>query len=377
MEKSRKVQIVRSLILGIIALIIGVFGMKKLGKSNDKKPKPFSFDRQKIEVVEVKNKSLTLNYESTGRLKAYHQLEIFSEVSGMMKSNNFREGNYFSKGNLLLSIDDSELRENISSQRSQFKALLTRLMPDLSIDFNEDYEIWHNFLSNFSSNNALDKLPESQNLRLKQFLTGKNVFSTYFSIKSLENRLAKYKIYAPYNGILIQTNIEPGSMVRAGQLLGLFSSKNTFELEAPVNKKISDQIKTGSSVTLFGQDGKSYQGIVQRKNQSIDPQTQMINIYILVNSNSLKQGEYLSLKIAGNQVDNVYEIDRNQIVDGQYIYLVNKDSSLVKRKITILSTADNKAIISDIEEGSLIPRTYLSTALDGMKVIPEIIKAEQ
>ena len=54
-----------------------------------------------------------------------------------------------------------------------------------------------------------------------------------------------------------------------------------------------------------------------RINQVVDAQTQMIKIYIQVKSKELKEGQYMSIKVEGNKVDQSMRIPRKLINNGK------------------------------------------------------------
>ena len=55
--------------------------------------------------------------------------------------------------------------------------------------------------------------------------------SNYYGVKSAEERLNKYKITAPFDGVISTSFVENGTMARAGLILGEFINSDSFEIE--------------------------------------------------------------------------------------------------------------------------------------------------
>ena len=63
-------------------------------------------------------------------------------------------------------------------------------------------------------------------------MTGRGIISSYYGVKSAEERLNKYSITAPFDGIVSSTFFENGTMARAGLVLGEFINSDSFEMKS-------------------------------------------------------------------------------------------------------------------------------------------------
>lgn len=360
----------RSIILGAVALLVGFIALKQLGKEETKNAPKISFRSKAVDVEVVKLSDIPVNIEVSGRLKARNRLELYSEVSGVLKSSNFRAGSKFAANQTIASIDDSEFRAQLKAQKSTFMGLISQSLADISLDYPDDYETWKTFLQNIDPNKPLPKLPSLSNQQLKQFISGKNILSNYYAIQSQEVRLRKHHISAPYSGVLSETSIDPGTLVRVGQKLGTFTQQGGYELEASVSKTDLAYLKIGSKVSLFSEEfNKTYPGVVSRINTIIDPGTQLVSVFLNVNSPDLYEGSYLVAKISGGTATNSLKIRRNLLVDNG-IYIVQEDSTLHLQSVEIVNYLGESAIIKGLKNGNIVPTQTISGAFEGMKVIP-------
>jgi multidrug efflux pump subunit AcrA (membrane-fusion protein) len=306
-------------------------------------------------------------------LQATNRLELYSEVTGVLLTSNFREGQQFAAGQIIASIDDAELRTALTAQRSNFMTIVNQALADISLDYPADATAWKTFVQNIKPSQLLPSLPKLDNVQLKQFISGRNILTAYYNIQSQEIRLRKHKIAAPYSGVLSEATIDPGTLVRAGQKIGTFVQLGTYELEAPVSRNDLKHLKVGSTVKLKSTElGKEFNGTVSRINSIINPTTQMVSIFLKVTGAELREGLYLKATINGGAEQNALLVDRNMLEDGKAIYTISADSTLVLTPIEVISFLDEKAIIKGIKNGILIPNKAISGAFEGLKIEPSV-----
>ncbi|MEM8898422.1 MAG: efflux RND transporter periplasmic adaptor subunit, partial [Bacteroidota bacterium] len=150
--------------LAIVLLIVGAIVLNVL--NSQKKPaerKPPSKGLKMVKVVPVKNETLDTKVELTGRLIAKEKIEVFTEVSGVLlpDNNRFKEGNYYKKGQALISIDDTEHQMNLLAQKSSLMNQITLMLPDLKTDYEESFPNWESYLRDMDIKQPLKELPEA------------------------------------------------------------------------------------------------------------------------------------------------------------------------------------------------------------------------
>lgn len=361
--------LIRSIILGVAVILIGIIGSKILQKLKEP-PKPFiSFQTTNVRTQEVILSDIQHSIKVQGVLTAMNRLELFSEVSGVLFSQKFRSGQNFKKGEVLLSIDQSEFLPQLKAQKSNFIALLNQSLVDLSIDYPEDYAIWNDFSQSISPEKALPLLPSSSKESIR-FLTNRNVLATYYNIKSAENRATKYQIVAPFSGTLTETLIDPGALVRVGQKLGTLVQSGVFELETFISQSELSYLKIGDKVSLFStQNKKMYVGKLSRIGQSLDVKTQLLPIYITISGNNLNEGMFVEAEINAGIIKDAFSLNRNLVKDNA-VFAIQKDSTLKSIPVSLVTFNENNAIIKGIPSGTIILKNELSSAFEGLKVIP-------
>ncbi|AWX43962.1 hypothetical protein HME9304_00961 [Flagellimonas maritima] len=365
-------------ILGILLIVISIFAARQI-INNKKRPKSRVERSVKTVFVDtVQNKTVPIVIESNGNLLAKRRVELYSEVQGVLKSSYklFKTGQRFKRGQSLLRIDDSEYYSSVKAQKSNFYNLLASTIPDLNLDFPEIAPKWQDYLNQVSVDKALPSLPEMASDKENYFINGRGIISNYHTIKNLENRLSKYNIRAPFDGILTQALVNEGTLVRNGQKLGEFIDPSIYELEVAISKTYGYLLKEGGQVTLSNLEGtQKWTGDVVRINGRVNPETQTVSAFIEVKSEDLKEGMYLNASLMAKEESEAIEIPRKLMLDNNEVFVV-KDSLLAVQKVNPVYFSEKKVVLKGLADGTVLLSEPVPGAYPGMLVrIAEIENA--
>lgn len=318
----------------------------------------------------VLNTDIPISIKANGNLVASRKVEIYSEVQGIFKETNqaFKSGQTYKKGQTFLRMDSQEFYTSLLAQRSTLYDLITGMMPDLRFDYPEAFDHWEAYLKEFDIEQNLLPLPEPINDREKYFINGRQIVSTYYGIKNLEERLKKYTIRAPFDGILTESLVNPGTLIRSGQKLGEFVSTDDFELEVDVNQEFIDILKVGEPVILTDLSGENqWRGMVRRVNGRLDQTTQTIKVYIGVRGANLIEGMYLEANIAAKSEKNALEISRSLLQNENQVFAVENGELLILEVEPVYFT-DRTAVVKGLQDGMKILSRPVPGAYEGMLV---------
>ncbi|NNF35286.1 MAG: HlyD family efflux transporter periplasmic adaptor subunit [Saprospiraceae bacterium] len=360
-----------TIVIGIVVLGAGFFIARGLA-STEKPARPVKEAvAQTVFTETVKNVDIPVTVVESGSLMAKNRIDLYAEVQGVMQTSgkDFKPGSVYSQGELMVSIRDNDFYAQLQAQKSTLQNLIASALPDLRLDFPEAYEKWDNYIRDFDINEPVAPIPESESDKEKFFITGKNIYTTYYTTKNLEIILSKYRLRAPYNGILIDAIVTPGSLVRPGQKLGEFIDPSVYELEVSVSKSQMDYLAVGKRVVVRDQDtaGKKWNGKITRINGKVDPGTQTVKVFIEVRGKDLYEGLFLEALINGRYEKNAYEINRSLLVDESKVFVV-EDNAL--RLVTVDPVVFNEktVIVKGLENGREIISKPISGAYTGMVV---------
>ncbi|THH35516.1 efflux RND transporter periplasmic adaptor subunit [Neolewinella litorea] len=370
--KNKTVRNVLKFLLGAGIIALGFFGMRYLSSLKEEAPRrPVEKRVRTVETRTVNNADIATTLDVQGRLQAYNKIELYSEVGGMVEETGrpLKEGTYFPKGEVILRIDDTEPRLNLQAQKATLLNSIAQIMPDLKIDYPESFPAWETYLDNFNVDEPLPPLPTAADQREKLFVAGRNLFTQYYNIKSLEERLSKYLIRAPFAGVLTQVMIDRGAVVRPGQALGELMATGYYELVATVPLSDLSYLQTGGKVDLYSEDiDGRWTGTIRRISDQIDEGSQTVEVYIGVSGEGLREGMYMRGEAAARTLDNVVEIDRTLLIDEQQVYVVRNDSLLSLQPVTVRKANRRTAIVSGLSDGDQLLTSTVPGAFDGMLV---------
>lgn len=354
-----------------IALIALAFWLVNVMILKNKRP-----DRAPIKIVKtvfidtVQNSTIPIMIRANGTLVAKNRIEIFSEVQGVLQqsSKEFRTGNSYRKGEVILKIRSDEHYANLQAQKSNLYNSITSIMPDIRLDYPEEYAKWEAYLQKFDFDKITPPLPETNSEQEKFFISGRNIYTTYYNVKNMEVRQTKYTIRAPYNGVLTSALVNPGSLIRQGQKLGEFINPSVYEMEVAVNAKYSDLLQIGNTVEVASLDsGLTWNGKIVRVNASVDQTTQTVTAYIELQGDELKEGIYLEAHLKAKSEDNAFEIPRKLLVDNQNLYVL-KDSIIDLVPVNPIYYSDESVVIKGLPDGTPYVSRVVPGAYPGMVV---------
>ena len=356
-----------------IALVAG--GIYFSGKiMNREKPQRPQKEKavQMVFTEEVVNAEIPVIISESGRLVSKNRMAIYAEVQGVMESvyKDFKPGSIYKKGEIMVKITSTDFNANLQAQKSVLQNLITSIMPDLRLDYPEAYPKWDQYLRQFDVQKALKPLPETGSDKEKFFITGKNIYTTYYNTKNLEIVLLKYTLRAPFDGILTEALVNPGTVVRPGQKLGEFIDLGVFELEVAVSNIVLPALVIGEKVEVQDpQDAdKSWMGTISRINGRVNSTTQTVQVFIELAAKDLREGMYLNAKMVGKPIKEAFEVSRTLIFNENKLYAV-QDSALQIVEVELVHKFDRSVIVKGLENGMQILTKPVPGAFGGMQVV--------
>lgn len=281
----------------------------------------FLDENEKLTLVsnyEIKEKVFNSYMEAQANLKTRKNVLILPEFQGTLEKIFVYEGQYVKKGKLLAEINDSGLKEQLDQ--------LTIQANFAKENFERTERLWNNNIGSEI-----------------QFLKSKTDFeSSQKMVEQMKDRLAKTKIYAPFDGEVDEIISNQGSNLIPGvsQILRLVNLDKIYA-EASVSEKYISFIEEGTEaivqIPLLGKEIKSQ--IIQTGN-FINPSNRTFRVEVPVENIDKKIKQNLDAKIKIN----IYSKDdavviplrivREDASGENFVYVMNQD---VKEGVYITS----------------------------------------
>lgn len=382
--KARQVLIILGIIILLILMylvwMIGFGSGAKFGANNPDmfKGKKDSTKKEVLDTSIVKyvnietyhNDTVPLTISGYGRVNSVSKVQISSEVQGKLIANiPLKKGTHFSKGQTLFSITNSDARIALKARKSNFLNLLTAILPDIQLDYNEEYNKWNDFFNSIKVDIPLPKFPGFKTVKEKNFIISKGILTEYYNILSDEEKLNKYVVSAPFTGSIIEASTDEGAIVNPGTPVLTVIRDGEMEIEVPVKKSAIEKVKVGQPVDLFEND-QHFSGKVIRIGEYVNEKTQTIPVFVtLGDAEGLYNGMYLEAQIKTKGFEAITEIPRIALFNDEMIYVV-KDNKLHEKHADVKFYKENTAIVTNIEDGEAVVVEPIINAEEGMEVTP-------
>ncbi|MBK8228087.1 MAG: HlyD family efflux transporter periplasmic adaptor subunit [Flavobacteriales bacterium] len=360
-----------SIVLGLVLMVGGVVTCRKLkdSKADTERSTPATQARL-VRTLVARNGPVQLSIPVTGRLRAMDRMVITAEVGGtvLRTGKDFREGVSFAEGEVLFRIDDGEVRAQVNAQQSGFIRTLVQLVPDLRIDLPDVAAKWDSYLKSVPVEGQLPDLPKVVSEQERNYLAGRGVLDQYYGIRALYERLAKYTVPAPFDGVVVGAGIEAGTIVTPGTRLGEFIAPGSLEMETAIGAGELAFVKVGDTLRLASHEVPgTYKGRIIRVGESIDGGTQTVKLFVQVNGQGLRDGQYLTGTIMAGSLNDAVSVPRSALLEDAALYTV-QDSALVKQPVEVLHQGVEQAVVSGLANGQVVVTDRLSGAHEGMRV---------
>ncbi len=310
------------------------------------------------EIITVQTSHQNNQIEIQGRIRAENRLELFPEVQAKVLPGNkpFREGIVFDRDEAILQFDDEEARLQLYASRSQFQTLAASLLPDIRLDYPDHLNRYEQWYDSLHPEKTLPEVPDFDQRRMERFLTSRGVYNSYYQIKSAENRLDKFTLWAPFSGILSVARADPGQSVGPQVHLGTLVDPESYQLTATVRQSQIRFVGIGDTVELTDNHmSGSWTATVTRLNPSVDVRSQTVEIYLEVGGNGIREGMYLEGLLETRDSIEIAEIPKSALLRNGFVYAV-MDGVIKQVPVQVTDVGHETAWVTGLTDGDLIIR---------------------
>ncbi|WP_024600853.1 MULTISPECIES: efflux RND transporter periplasmic adaptor subunit [unclassified Pseudoalteromonas] len=381
------------------AIIIATIFLVMFIKGNPPKASRFSAPPKAKINVAVKPLQLIdypVEIDSFGTVKPRTQSMLVAQVSGLIIDINeqFREGGFFEKGDVLLQLDDRDLKAEVKSAQANLLNAEQNLLEEQARG-RQALTDWQR-LGNESE-------PSILVLRKPQLAAAQaQVLSAQAQLEKAQLNLERTKIKAPYAGRVLNRSVDLGQVVSNNMQLATIYATDSVEIRLPIKNKdlpfinLPEQYRDGAknqrgSAVNFTSDligEQQWQGQLIRTEGAIDESAQQLYVVAKINdpykSTSdnqypVKIGQYVKAKINGKVASQVLVIPNSAIYQGSYVYVV-ENGTLQRKNIALAWQNALQGIVSKgLEAGSQLVLTPLGQVSSGtpVQIMDATLKAQK
>ncbi|HEY2645409.1 MAG TPA: efflux RND transporter periplasmic adaptor subunit [Candidatus Acidoferrales bacterium] len=327
------------LIVFVVFLLLGIYAVTQ--RSSEHKALAQQAEQMAVPYVSVIHGS-PIDGDSQmvlpGTLKPYVESTIYARTNGYLKKWYKDIGSHVAKGEILAEIDSPE----VDQQLAQARADLVTAQANLSLSTLTATRYQDLIKSDSVSRQDLDNA--NGDLAARRAM----VQSADANVKRLEEEESFKRVEAPFAGIITQRNVDPGTLINAGN--GGTATKELFDLAqidpmrvfVSVPQSYSPSIHTGlkACLSLTELAQRTFCGQVVRTANSIDPTTRTLLVEVDVPnaSGTLLPGAYaevsFDIKVTGQRLS----LPINALLfrpEGTMAAVVDPNNRINLKKVTI------------------------------------------
>ena len=329
-----------------------------------------------VRVITAQPEHVRLTIGSQGQVNAEHMIDLVSELQGSITrvAPAFVTGGYFRTGDVLLEIEatDYELA------RVRAEARVAEEIETMEIEKSE-------------AELAAEGLFPMREARVAS--AEARVQSARAELAQAEADLRRTKIRAPFDGRVLFTQVDLGQYLNKGQALGRLYSTGIAEirlpltdqqlgyLDLPFGARPTDDLPE-INVTLRAEVGgraTEWIGRLHRMEGAVDPDNRVWYAVVRVDDPyglqhpeqqaPLAVGLFVEAEIEGRVVPGVFRLPRAALRNGNNVLIADTENRLRRRKVDVLRTDFESALISSgLEAGERICVSPVEAFVDGLLV---------
>ncbi len=323
--------------IGILSISVSVIAVTILTITREEPETEKKEIEKSIEVsiLDIKQENVTDMIKGYGQVRARWKTTLASEVRGrvLSVSEKLFSGAQFNKGEVLATIDNTTYEVELADAEAAL-AKANRILKEEEERSKVAADEWDIRGYARKPSNLVLRKPHIQEARAA-------VKSAKVKIKKAKYDLTQTRITAPYDGIVIERNINPGDFLQVGIQIAKIYERGIYEIAIPLNGNEIQRLPANSkgvTIRLYSEHtDKVWDGKISRLEQVIDNQNRWQNIIIeIIHTTGLLPGQFLTAEIPGKNYNNILAIPENVLSDDGHIWFVNEQDHLQKFKANIL-----------------------------------------
>jgi HlyD family secretion protein len=368
-------------VITLVAAIVIIFLYSYFTRKDDAKIS--------IQTVKMTKQNITTSVTATGTVEPVDQVEVGTQVSGIINHIYADYNSQVKKGQLLAELDKTNLQESVNNALAQYEAALNELNY-YQQNFNRQNNMFRSgVISKADYEQAAYQVKNSQ----------QTVSQRRTALAQAKTNLSYANIYAPIDGIILSREVEEGQTVAASMttptLFSIAKDITKMQVEANVDEADIGEVKVGQRVsfTVDAYPQEEFNGKVRQVRLAATTESNVVTYTVIIDADNseqkLKPGLTATVTIFTQELQNINTVPaaaisfspdvetvqkyylQNQLTNKipeiktgknkeKYIWIKNKDNSLSQKQITV---GINDGVNVQVNNG-LVGNEKIVTTLD-------------
>ncbi|MEC8418978.1 MAG: efflux RND transporter periplasmic adaptor subunit [Pseudomonadota bacterium] len=333
-----------------------------------------------VDAKEIQSEQVSFIVKSQGNVVPRNKTALSAQVSGQVVSlsDSFIAGGTFKKGDVLATLEQDDYKTDLKLAEAELAQAQAALQEEIARGKVAEQE-WRSVNS---------VAPPELGLRKPQLAKEQaNVKAAEAKLERAKRNLARTQITAPYNGIVVERNIDLGQFVTMGAAIGTVYSTDTAEVRLPITDSdlmfvnIASQSTEGAPVSLKASVGgltRRWEGKLVRSEGVLDTGSRVVYAIVEVkdpynmkgsHSAPIRFGQFVEAEITSRQNEALMVLPRSILRLDNTVLTVNENREIEIKPVEVARTTAKEVFIrSGVEEGSLVVTSAVPNPYNGMKV---------
>ncbi|MDQ1208107.1 multidrug efflux system membrane fusion protein [Acinetobacter baylyi] len=310
-----------------------------------------------VRVISVQRNDLQFEIKAIGTVLPTHLVKVQSQVAGVLQKIYFKEGQYVSKGQLLVQIDPAPFQVALAQAQGTQQQNLAQLR-------NAESELARYQLL-FKQDSIARQQVEQQQALVNQ-LKGQ-VQANQAQVDAAKLQLSYTKIYAPIEGRVGFKQKDTGNLIQANEDAGLVSITQVHPIyvQFAIAENYLDMLRTrlqkGEQVEVSAWDRAEKKqlatGYVEAFDNQIDTNTGTLKIKATFKNrdDALFPNQFVNVRLNAKTIQNAINIPTDAIQNGAkgtYVYIINKDNKAEIRMLKLGMSSNGQTEILEGLQGN-------------------------
>jgi RND family efflux transporter MFP subunit len=355
-------------IISLLALMAGCGEKVKPGTAEVKRERVSGITVEPITPSQVDE-----YYETSGTVAARTISAVASRLMGTVTSVKMKEGDRVSAGELLLTIDDSDVVQKVKAARegcNEAEKGLEAARENRNL-MAVTYQRYRKLYDDKAlSGQELDQIETQKKVADIDFEKARAaVARARAGLKEAEVYQGFTRIISPVSGVVTEKKTDLGSMAVPGTPLFTIEDDSAYRIDVNGDESLTGRIRTGMDASVFiGALNRDVKGKITEVVPSVDPVSRSFLVKIAIKGKGLRNGLYGKVSIPIGKRETLL-VPKNAVVEkGQLIgvYTVDKDSVVTYRLVKTGKTyGENVEILSGLTPGENVVVAGVDRAIDG------------
>ena len=296
-------------------------------------------ERERVSGVRVETVGLSQvdeYYDTSGTVKARTVSNVASRVMGTVTSVRVKEGDRVTAGQLLMTIDDSDVAQKLRAAQEGYTEAGKAL--EAAGENRRLLDITYQRYKKLYEEKALSG-QEYDQIKTQKRVADIDYERAEAAVSRAEAGLSEMKVYhlftrvvSPVTGIVTEKKVDPGCMAVPGVPLVTVEDNSSYHVEINVNERLAGKIRPGTEVDVFiHSQNRLFKGTVTEVVPSVDPASRSSLAKISVKAEGLRNGFYGKVSIP---------------IGKKEALLVPKEALVEKGELTGVYVVDDHSVIT-------------------------------